>query len=127
MVRRRRDQTQQVNVRAFVAIALVALWGVVLVAAGVFDPARQTPPSQFDYDAGSSPPTAGERGAAALQAVAMITTLPVTVLALCIAASSLRVWKEQVSAVIATGVTSLAALAAIGLAWIGVGTFVFFA
>lgn len=123
---RGREQSQQVNLRALVAIALIVLWGAVLVATGVFEPASQTPPSQFDYDAGSLPPTADDRGAAALQAAAMIATSPVAVLALCIAASSLRVWREQVSAIIATSVASLSALASIGLAWIGVGTLIFF-
>jgi len=119
-------QSQQINVRALVAIALIVLWGAVLVATGVFDPATQTAPSQFDYDAGSLPPTAGDRGVATVQATALIATLPVAVLALCIAASSLRVWREQVSAIIATSVASLSTLASIGLAWIGVGTLIFF-
>ncbi|MFJ5143855.1 hypothetical protein [Curtobacterium sp. NPDC088465] len=123
---RERDRSRQINVRALVAIALIVLWGIVLVATGVFDPAHQTPPSQFDHDDGMLPPTADDRRTSAVQAAALIGSLPVAVLALCIAASSLRVWREQVSAVIATGLASLAALAAIGLAWIGVGTVVFF-
>ncbi len=105
---------------------MILVWGAVLLATGAFDPASQTPPSQFDYDAGSLPPTVGDRRTATVQAAAMIATLPVAVLALCFAASSLRVWREQVSAVIATSVASLATLASIGLAWIGVGTFIFF-
>lgn len=116
----------QLNVRAFVAIALIVVWGAVLVATGAFDPAGQTPPSQFDYDGGSVPPSADDRAVATAQAVAMIAALPVAVLALCIAASALRLWKEQVSAIIATSVASLSTLVSIGLAWIGIGTLVFF-
>lgn len=116
----------QLNVRAFVAIALIVVWGAVLVATGAFDPAGQTPPSQFDYDGGSVPPSADDRAVATAQAVAMIGALPVAVLALCIAASALRLWKEQVSAIIATSVASLSTLVSIGLAWIGIGTLVFF-
>ncbi len=93
----------------------------------MFDPAGQTPPSKFDYDGGSLPPTACERFVATVQAAALIATLPVSVLARYTAATSLRLWKEQVSAVIATGVASLAALASIGFVWIGVGTLIFFA
>ncbi|MFJ3386006.1 MULTISPECIES: hypothetical protein [unclassified Curtobacterium] len=116
----------QLNVRAFVSIALIVVWGAVLVATGAFDPAGQTPPSQFDYDGGSVPPSADDRAVATAQAVAMIAALPVAVLALCIAASALRLWKEQVSAIIATSVASLSTLVSIGLAWIGIGTLVFF-
>jgi hypothetical protein len=61
-----------------------------------------------------------------VQAAALIATLPVAVLALYIAASSLRVWREQVSAIVATSVASLATLVSIGFAWIGVGTLIFF-
>lgn len=63
---------------------------------------------------------------ATVQAVALIGTLPAAVLALVIATSSLRLWKEQVSAIIATSLASLAALASVVLGWIGVGTLVFF-
>lgn len=97
-----------------------------LIATGVFDSAGQTPPSQFDYDNGSSPPSADDRAIATVQAAALIAALPIAVLALGIAASSLRLWKEQVSAIIATSVASLSAVVSIGLAWIGIGTMVFF-
>ena len=122
------EQTQRapVNVRALVAIALVVVTGVVVWATGAFDPAAQTPPSQFDYDGGSTPPTANDRAMATVQALALIGTLPAAVLALVIATSSLRIWKEQVSAIIATSLASIAALAGIFFAWIGVGTLVFF-
>ena len=123
---RARAPSQQVNVRALVAIALIVVWSAVLLATGVFDPTQQTPPSQFDYDAGTVPPTADDRRTATVQAAALIASLPVAVFALCIAASSLRVWREQVSAIIATSLASLAALAGIGLACIGVGTVIFF-
>ncbi|MGN8050124.1 hypothetical protein ACTJKO_10580 [Curtobacterium sp. 22159] len=123
---RGRMQWGQLNVRALGAIALIVLWGAVLVATGVFDPSSQTPPSQFDYDNGAVPPSADDRAVSSLQAAALIAALPVTVLTLCIAASSLRLWKEQVSAIIATSVASLSALISIGLAWMGVGTLVFF-
>jgi len=123
---RGRTHRRQVNVRALVAIALIVLWGAVLVATGVFDAAEQTPPSQFDYDGGTLPPTASDRAVATVQAAALIATLPVAVLALYIAASSLRVWREQVSAIVATSVASLATLVSIGFAWIGVGTLIFF-
>ena len=72
------------------------------------------------------PPTASDRAVATVQAAALIATLPVAVLALYIAASSLRVWREQVSAIVATSVASLATLVSIGFAWIGVGTLIFF-
>ncbi|MGL3200234.1 MULTISPECIES: hypothetical protein [Curtobacterium] len=123
-----RGQTQRapLNVRALVSIALIIVTGIVVWATGAFDPAAQTPPSQFDYDAGSMPPTADDRAAATVQAVALIGTLPAAVLALVIATSALRTWKEQVSAIIATSLTSLAALASVFFAWIGVGTLVFF-
>jgi hypothetical protein len=123
-----RGQTQRapLNVRALVAIALIVVTGVVVWATGAVDAAAQTPPSQFDYDAGSTPPTADDRAAATVQAVALIGTLPAAVLALVIATSALRTWKEQVSAIIATSLTSLAALASVFFAWIGVGTLVFF-
>lgn len=123
---RARAPSQQVNVRALVAIALIVVWSAVLLATGVFDLAHETPPSQFDYDAGVMPPTADDRQTATVQAAALIASLPAAVLALCIAASSLRVWREQVSAIIGTSLASLAALASIGLAWIGVGTVIFF-
>ncbi|MBT1682389.1 hypothetical protein [Curtobacterium flaccumfaciens] len=97
-----------------------------LVATGVFDAAEQTPPSQFDYDGETLPPTASGRAVATVQAAALIATLPVAVLALYIAASSLRVWREQVSAIVATSVASLSTLVSIGFAWIGVGTLIFF-
>lgn len=123
-----RGQTQRapINVRALVAIALIVVTAVVVWATGAFDPAAQTPPSQFDYDAGSMRPTADDRTTATMQAVALIGTLPAAVLALVIATSALRTWKEQVSAIIATSLASLAALAGIVFAWIGVGTLVFF-
>ena len=92
----------------------------------VFDPAGQTPPSQCDYDGGSLPPTGREQFVATVQAAALIATLPVSVLALYTAAASLRLWKEQVSAIIATGVASLAALVSIGLDWIGISALIFF-
>ncbi|MCS5521798.1 hypothetical protein NY551_03500 [Curtobacterium flaccumfaciens pv. oortii] len=63
---------------------------------------------------------------ATVQALALIGTLPAAVLALVIATSSLRIWKEQVSAIIATVLASIAALAGIFFAWVGVGTLVFF-
>ncbi|ROS46181.1 hypothetical protein [Curtobacterium sp. PhB78] len=121
-------QTQRapLNVRALVAIALVVATGIAVWATGAFDPAAQTPPSQFDYDGGSTPPTAGDRVTATVQALALIGTLPAAVLALVIATSSLRIWKEQVSAIIATSLASIAALAGIFFAWVGVGTLVFF-
>ncbi|WP_065960534.1 hypothetical protein [Curtobacterium sp. UCD-KPL2560] len=118
--------SQRVNKRSLVAIGLLIVWAGVLVATHLFDPAGQTPPSQFDYDDGAVPPRADERALATVQAVALVTTLPVTVLALCIAASALRTWREQVSATIAMVLTSIAAMAGIAFAWIGVGTFVFF-
>lgn len=123
-----RGQTQRapLNVRALVAIALIVVTGSAVWATGAFDPAAQTPPSQFDYDAGSTPPTAADRATATVQAVALIGTLPAAALALVIATSALRTWKEQVSAIIATSLTSLAALASVLFAWIGVGTLVFF-
>ncbi|GAA3340907.1 hypothetical protein GCM10017714_22670 [Curtobacterium pusillum] len=123
---RGRTQWGHVNVRALLAIALIVLWGAVLIATGVLGSAGQTPPSQFDYDNGSLPPSADDRAVATMQAAALVAALPVAVLALCIAASSLRLWKEQVSAIIATSVASLSALVSIGLAWIGMGTLVFF-
>lgn len=112
--------------RALVAIAIIAAMGIVLIATGVFDPAMQPPPSQFDHDNGAVPPTADERALASVQAGALIATLPVSVVALCIAASALRSWKEQVTALVATSLSALSALAGIVLAWIGVGTVVFF-
>lgn len=121
-------QTQRapINVRALVAIALIVVTGVVVWATGAFDPAAQTPPSQFDYDGGSTPLTTADRAMATVQAVALIGTLPAAVLALAIATSSLRLWKEQLSAIIATSLASLAALASVVFAWIGAGTLVFF-
>jgi len=115
---RGRTHWRQVNVRTLVAIALIVLWGAVLVATGVFDAAGQTPPSQFDYDGGTLPPTASDRAVATVQAAALIATLPVAVLALYIAASSLRLRREQVSAIVATSVASLSTLVSIGFAWI---------
>lgn len=112
--------------RALVAIAIIVAMGIVLIATGVFDPAMRPPPSQFDHDNGAVPPTADERALASVQAGALIATLPVSVVALCIAASALRSWKEQVTAIVATSLSALSALAGIVLAWIGVGTVVFF-
>lgn len=123
---RGRAQWRQVNVRALTAIALIISWGAVLVMTGVFAPSGQTPPSQFDYDGGTVPPTVDERAVATVQAAGLIGALPVSVVALCIAASSLRLWKEQVTAIIATSLSSFSALVSIGLAWIGFGTVVFF-
>lgn len=92
----------------------------------MFDSASQTPPSQFDYDGGSVLPAAGDRAVANVQAYAFVAALPVSVIARCVAASSLRLWREQVTVIIATGVCSLSTLFSIGLAWIGVGALVFF-
>lgn len=119
-------QWATINVRALTAITLIVVWGVVLVMTGVFAPSGQTPPSQFDYDGGAVPPIVDDRAIATVQAAGLIASLPVSVVALCIAASSLRVWKEQVTAVVAIGLSSLAALVSIGFAWVGFGTVVFF-
>ncbi|WIB34429.1 hypothetical protein [Curtobacterium sp. MCSS17_005] len=123
-----RGQTQRapINVRALIAIALIVVTGAAVTATGAFDPASQTPPSQFDYDGGSMSPTADDRAIATVQAVALIGTLPAAAIALVIATSSLRLWKEQVSAIIATSLASLSALASVFFVWVGVGTLVFF-
>ncbi|MCM3521146.1 MULTISPECIES: hypothetical protein [unclassified Curtobacterium] len=60
-----------------------------------------------------------------MQAVALIGTPPAAVVALVIATSSLRLWKEQASAIIATSLVSLAALTGVAFVWIGIGTLVF--
>ncbi len=122
-----RGQTQRaaLNVRALVAVALIVVMGILVWATGAFGPAAQTPPSQFDYDAGS----ASDRrrpGHGDSEGCRADRDASAAVLALVIATSALRTWKEQVSAIIATSLASLAALAGIVLAWIGVGTLVFF-
>jgi hypothetical protein len=115
----------QLNGRALVAILLVVAWCAVLVATGALGPQNDTPQSAFDHDAGQLSTGAGG-ASATLQALVLIGALPVSVVALCIALRSLRVRREQVTAVIATSVASLATLVSIGLAWIGFGTFVVF-
>ncbi|PZE80629.1 hypothetical protein [Curtobacterium sp. MCBD17_032] len=125
MTERTATRREQVNGRALIAILLVVAWCAVLVVTGALGP-QDGPPSQFDYDSGQLPPTAADRASATLQASVLISALPVSVVALCISASSLRVWREQVTAVIATSISSLATLVSIGLVWIGFGTFVFF-
>lgn len=114
------------NVQALVAIVLLVVWGLLLVATGVFAAQGQTPPSQFDYDEGMLPPSTADRVTATAQGIALIGSLPVSAVALWLSMRSLRLWKEQVSAVIAAVLSSTSTLVSIALAWLGVGTLVFF-
>ncbi|PZE90063.1 hypothetical protein [Curtobacterium sp. MCBD17_008] len=115
---------RQPDVGALIAILLVVAWCAVLVTTGALGPQRDTPPSLFDQ-AGGQLSTAAAGASATLQAFVLIGSLPVSVVALWISVRSLRRWRQPVTAVVATTVSSLATLVGIGLAWIGFGTFVF--
>jgi hypothetical protein len=116
--------TSGLNVRAIVAITVLVVWAALVVAVTIAS--KGTVPSQFDYDDGALPPSTADRQLNSVVATVYVATFPVALVALWVAASSLRLWREQVSAIIAVTLAALAALAGIGVAAIGVGTFVFF-
>jgi hypothetical protein len=112
------------NVRALVAIAVLVVWAALVVAVTIAS--SGTAPSQFDYDDGARPPSTADRQLNVVTATVYVATFPVALVALWVAASSLRLWREQMSATIAVVLAGLAALAGIGVAALGVGRFVFF-
>jgi hypothetical protein len=112
------------NVRAIVAITVLVVWAALVVAVTIAS--NGTTPSQFDYDDGALPPSTADRQLNSVAATVYVATFPVALVAEWVAASSLRLWREQVSATIAVVLAGLAAPAGLGVAAIGVGTFVFF-
>ncbi len=123
-----RGQTQRaaLNVRALVAIALIIVAGIVVWATGAFDPAAQDPtvpvrlrrrehaPDRGRPGHGDSECCRADRDASRGRARPRHRDERAPDL------------EGKVSAIIATSLASLAALAGIVLAWIGVGTLVFF-
>jgi hypothetical protein len=109
-----------VNVRALVALTIMIVWAAVVVVAHLYAGAAHVVGHQFDYDNGDQPPTIGQEHAGALEAFVNMLSLPVAVVALVVAYSATRVWREQVSATVAVILAALATVAGIGLALLGV-------
>ncbi|WIE80998.1 hypothetical protein [Curtobacterium sp. MCSS17_016] len=120
----KRAPSRPLNRQALLSIGVVLIWAVVVVAVTVIS--AGTTPTQFDYDNGAVPPPQTDRHLNALAGVVYVLALPVSLIALWLAARSLRKPREQVSSTIAVILTVLASLAGIGLVAVGVGTFIFF-
>jgi hypothetical protein len=118
------SRTSNLNAQALVSIAIVIVWAAIVIA--VTATSNGTSPSQFDYDNGAVPPSATGRQLNVTAGVVYVVSLPVALIALWTAVSSLRLWKEQVSSTIAVIVSGLASLVSLGTAAVGVGTFIFF-